>query len=170
MASRTGPPPKPTALRLIEGGGRMRGRFAARAKREPKPTLGLRDPPKSFTAEHLAIWNRLIEDTPDGLLTRVDQDLFTNYCVSLAIRDHAIEKLVATGGQILVKAMNGDANRFIVNPYVKEFRRICETIRVMQQELGYTPASRTRIAVAAGNEDDPLDRFLNPPPRKGPAK
>lgn len=164
MASRTGPPPKPTALRLIEGGGKMRGRFAARAKHEPKPPLGLREPPETLTDDQRAIWKRLEADTPDGLLTKVDHDLFTNYVVALSIRDTTIKKLRDTGGEILVRARNGDVGRFIVNPYIKEFRRISDSIRVMQQELGYTPASRTRIAVRAGDDDeDPLRRFLEPP-------
>ena len=160
-----GPPPKPTALRIVEGGGKMRGRFAARAKREPKPTTGLPDPPAAFNAEQLAIWRRLEADSPDGLLTRVDHDLFENYCVALAVRDHALEKFNATGGQILVKSMDGHSG-FIVNPYLKEFRRICEIIKPLQQELGFTPASRTRIAVQRPEgEEDPLSRFINPVPK-----
>ena len=167
MAARSGPPPKPTALRLIEGGGRL-GRYAARIKREPRPTPGLRAPPKSFSAEQLAIWNRLLADTPYGLLTRVDHDLVVNYCTALAIRDHTLEKLNATGGQVLVKALDGHSH-YIVNPYVKEFRRICDTIRCMQQELGFTPASRTRVAVQSDDDEkDPLARFLGD--KKAPGK
>lgn len=173
MAARGGPPPKPTALRVVEGGGKMRGRFLERARREPLPPLGLHEPPKSFTARQLAIWKRLKEDAPEGLLTKVDQTLFTSYCVAVDVLDLAVERFNQSGGEIIAESKTDSEHRYIVNPHLKEFHRICELIRPMQQELGFTPASRTRIALRKPDGDeDPLQRFLgarkSPTPKRPP--
>ena len=152
--------PKPTPLRLVEQGGKMRGRYVARAKREPKGKLGLPPPPVHLNAEQKAIWARLVADSPDGLLERADADLFEGYVVLLQMRNQACRALnTTTNNQILMRST--EHNRaHIVNPYLKEYRRLTELLRPIQNDLGYSPVARTRIAVTPPDETDPLDRFL----------
>ena|SRR6185369_9192083 len=152
-------PPTPTALRLVQQGGKLRSRHSSKAKREPVPVVGLTDPPTHLNAEQLAIWQRLSADSPDGLLTKVDADLFEGYCVMLQARNQAARHFNATGAAVLIKS-DASHGAYVVNPYLKEYRRLTELLRTLQGELGYSPASRTRIAITPQGSTDPLDRFL----------
>jgi P27 family predicted phage terminase small subunit len=155
-----GSPIKPTALRLIESGGKMRGRFVDRAKREPKGIPGLPPPPPHMNAEQRAIWERLVADSPDGLLERADADVFEGYVVLLQMRNQAVRALnETTNNQILMRSTERN-KAHIVNPFLKEYRRLTELMRQLQNDLGYSPAARTRIAINRPGEADPLDRFL----------
>src|SRR5262245_38514573 len=134
-----GRPAKPTALRLVENGGKMRGRYVARAKREPKGTPGLPPPPAHLNAEQRAIWERLSADSPDGLLERADADVFEGYCVLLQMRNQAARALnTTTNNQILMRSTERHGAH-IVNPYLKEYRRLTELMRHLQSDLGYSP-------------------------------
>jgi P27 family predicted phage terminase small subunit len=156
-----GRPAKPTALRLVENGGKMRGRYVERAKREPKGRPGLPPPPAHLNAEQRAIWERLLADSADGLLEHADADLFEGYCVLLAMRNQAARDInTKTNAQILMRSTERHGAH-IVNPYLKEYRRLTELLRTLQNDLGYSPVARTRIAVKAATEGaDPLERFL----------
>jgi len=154
-------PAKPTALRLVEQGGKMRGRYVARARREPKGRPGLPPPPAHLNAEQRAIWERLAADSADGLLEHADADLFEGYVVLLQMRNQAARAInTTTNNQILMRSAERN-HAHIVNPYLKEYRRLTELLRMLQADLGYSPVARTRIAVRAkGEEDDPLDRYM----------
>src|SRR5262245_2896317 len=128
-----GRPPTPTALRLVQQGGKLRARHANKAKREPVPELGVGDPPGHLTDEQVSIWCRLRDDSPVGLLTKCDRDLFEGYCVILAARNVAARKANA-GGSGSVRALS---------TYV----RLTDQLRHLQAQLGYSPAARTRVAV-----------------------
>lgn len=157
MGGRT---PKPTALRLVAQGGKLRARHAKKARTEPVAELGLGDPPADFTPEQLDLWQRIARDAPPGLLTRVDADLIASYVMILAARNEASRMFNRTNGSILVRGQGG-GSAWITNPLLKELRRLTLELLQMQSQLGYSPASRTRIAVQLENPtQDPLDRFF----------
>jgi len=148
----------PTALRLVKTGGKPRGRYVERAKREPVPPPGLPGCPDHFTAGQRAIWERLVADSPDGLLTRVDAGLFEAYVVLLDARNEATRKFNEGGCQVLTRGAGG---MMVTNPYLREIKRLCESLRPITNELGYSPASRTRISVPVkGQTGDLMERFL----------
>jgi P27 family predicted phage terminase small subunit len=152
--------PKPTALRLIESGGKMRGRFKERAKREPKGIPGLPPPPSHLNAAQKAIWKRLAEDSPVGLLEHADADVFEGYVVLLHMRNQATVALNETTNNQIMTPSSEEHRADIVNPYLKEYRRLTLLMRQLQNDLGYSPAARTRIAINRPEEVDPLDKFL----------
>jgi len=102
-------PPTPTALRLVQQGGKLRARHANRAATEPHPELGLCEPPEHLNSEQRAIWVRLTGDSPAGLLTKVDGDVFEGYCVLVQARNQAVRKFNESGAEVLSSATPGRA-------------------------------------------------------------
>jgi len=154
--------PKPGVLHLVDGSARHLGAEArARLGRTPQTCAPMGGPPARFTDEQRAIWNRLIEEAPDGLLTAIDFDLLVNYVIAVAARDKALALFNETGCQVLVRG--GDGKSTVTNPLMRELRRLTEGMRMMQGELGFTPAARSRVATLPEGEDDELKRFLTPP-------
>jgi P27 family predicted phage terminase small subunit len=153
--------PKPLALHVIDGSLKKMGKpLRARHENSPQPVLGLRPPPESFSADHLAVWQRLMEDCAYGLLVRSDYDTFVTYVNLVVARDKALKLYIETGCQVLVKS-NDSNNRMLSNPLMRELRRLNEQMRPLQVEMGLTPMSRSRIQVAKKpEEEDELGRFL----------
>ena len=87
------PTPKPAPLRIVEQGGRPRGRHAERIKRTPQPLAGLGPMPEYLNAEQREIWERLVQDAPPGLFARTDRDLVAGYAVLLDARNRCIRML-----------------------------------------------------------------------------
>jgi P27 family predicted phage terminase small subunit len=154
--------PKPTALRIVESGGKMRTRYKDKARTEPVAKPGLPAAPEDFTAEQLSIWQRIEASAPPGLLTEVDGDLIVSYVVSLAARNECVRLFNKTKGAILVHGRDRGAPAWVTNPLLRELRRLNTDLLQMQCQLGYSPASRTRIAVQLKGDDlkDPLSRFF----------
>jgi P27 family predicted phage terminase small subunit len=144
----------------VQQGGKLRTRHADRAKTEPRGLVGLREAPAHLNDEQREIWARLAECSPIGLLERTDSDIFEGYCVLLQARNQAARAFNKTDAAILIKS-TPSRGAFISNPYLKEYRRLTELLRLLQGELGYTPAARTRIAVTPREDDDPLAPFLS---------
>jgi len=123
----------------------------------PRSPVG--DAPASFNDDQRAIWTRLVEDAPPGLLTGVDRDLLVNYVVTVAARDKALVLFNETGCQVLVRAAEGHTGT-VTNPLMRELRRLAESMRMLQGELGFTPSARARVTVVPPGAADELERFL----------
>jgi P27 family predicted phage terminase small subunit len=152
--------PTPTALRLIQQGGKLGTRHAERAKLEPHPDAIDPDaPPVAFTPEQRKVWDRVIASAPAGLLSRMDADLLVNVVILTAMRDQWLAELNAQGGALMVKA--SDRKAMIVNQHAKAIRQVTAQMRPLLAELGFTPSARSRVTVLPQQvEEDPLDRFL----------
>jgi P27 family predicted phage terminase small subunit len=149
------------ALHLVERGGKLRGRDAARAKTEPAPELGIGDPPEVLTAEQRAVWSRLAEDSAPGLLARCDRDAFENLVVVIAARDALVAKFNQSGGHVLAEGRDPRGHQ-VTSVTWRELRRLIEMQRVLSSDFGYSPVSRTRVCIPrAPDDDDPLGRFLS---------
>lgn len=155
-----GPLPKPTVLRLVESGGRMRGRFKTRAAQEPRPQSPIGDPPRHLSADELEVWFRLLEAAPEGLLTGLDRDLFEGFVVMAAARAQLWREYHDEGSVILIKAAD-DEKRWILASSLKHYKALTESLRVLSHELGFSPAARTRVAIIPPDKPaDPLAEFL----------
>jgi P27 family predicted phage terminase small subunit len=143
----------------VQGGGTLRRRDVERAKRAPRPGLGVGEPPELLTDEQREIWKRVVANAAPGLLAACDRDVVVSYCVAISMRDAAARGFVESGGAVLVSGR--DKRDEISNPHVREFRRSAMLVRVLATELGFSPASRSRVSVVPPPDgDDPLDRFL----------
>jgi P27 family predicted phage terminase small subunit len=151
---------RPAALRLVAQGASC-ARHSKKARTEPVAKLGLGDPPATLTPEQVVLWQRIERDAPAGLLTRVDADLIASYVMLLDARNATARLFNQTNGAILVRGTGGSSPAWVENPLLKELRRLTTELLMMQTQLGYSPASRTRIAVQVeGHAADPLDRFF----------
>jgi P27 family predicted phage terminase small subunit len=159
----TGRKPKPLALHLVDGSIKKQRRERKTALlNTPQPVLGVAAPPETFSDEHRAVWARLVADSPDGLLTRCDYDVFVNYVLLIVARDKAMRQYIETGCVVLIRSTDGN-NRMQPNPLMRELRRVLEQLRPLQAELGFTPMSRSRVQLAKGEGDaDELSGFLGP--------
>lgn len=129
--SNSGPPPKPTALRVLSGSRKGKGKVG-----EPMPEKASVDPPKWLGREGKVIWREYAPKLLEmGLLTELDVEMFAQACALAAAArtllvgstDHL--KAVAAMGQIL--------GRF-----------------------GFTPSERTKLAVVPKTKDK-FEDFLS---------
>lgn len=155
----SGPPPKPTALKLIEGNP---GRRAIN-KNEPKPPVARPAPPAFMGEAARAEWRRLVDRLADvGLMTDLDVAALAAYCQAYARWVQAEEALARfaeadprTHG-IIVKTSNGNA---IQSPLVGAANTAMQLMHRLAVEFGMTPAARSRLDVDVGS--------AAPPPEKG---
>lgn len=132
-----GPPPKPTALKLLAGNPGHR----KLNDKEPKPAIGA-PPPAWIKAEPalLAEWNRHAGRlTRLGLLTEVDDDALATLCVlSLKFRELVADEAGPTPLSFLSKEL-----------------------RALWSRFGMTPADRARVKVEKPPPETKLSRFTN---------
>lgn len=147
-----GPPKKPTALKLVAGNPGKR----ALNKKEPKPRGNLYDPPAWLTEAQRTGWQYAIETAPYGLLKRVDRSTLVAWVVAEDLHRQATEKL--NGGAMLIKTPNGMP---VQSPYLSILNKQAMIMLKAASEMGFTPASRSRVEVTDGEqEEDPADRFF----------
>jgi P27 family predicted phage terminase small subunit len=152
----TGPPPKPTALKLIAGNP---GKHAL-PKNEPKPKIEAPSMPKHLTAEARAEWERLAPILVRlHLLSKLDRAAFSAYCQAWARHVEAEEQIAKASA--LAFTHNGYP---IVNPWATISKQAVEQMAKFLGEFGLTPASRSRVFAggpvippATDGEDTPED-------------
>jgi P27 family predicted phage terminase small subunit len=149
-----GPPPKPTALKQLQGnpGKRRLNRH------EPKPT-GIPTCPKHLDREAKREWKRISAELITlGLLTNVDRAALASYCTAYS-RWVAAELAIQKFGVVIKSPKSGFP---IQNPYVGVANTAVDQMRKFATEFGLTPASRTRLQV---NPDaaptDTFDSFMS---------
>jgi len=148
---------KSAALKKLEGDRRKVGRakLDEQIEREPK---GRGKPvfPDHLTDAEKREFQRVIMTAPAALLTGADQRLIENYCVASVAAEDARVKLAATGK--MVQSKNGP----VVNPFWRVWRQASNDARLMGQELGLSPAARSRLAVEPEKSTDPMELLLGP--------
>lgn len=144
---RRGPKPKPTALRLLDG-----GRTETRTN-EPVFTTPaeMPEPPYYLNAEAAEEWRRVIADLySTGVYTNVDQTMLAAYCMAFSrwVRaEQDLEKMAAmdpTTHGMMMKTSNGNA---IQNPLVGVASTARRDMQRLAAEFGLTPSSRTQLSV-----------------------
>lgn len=143
--------PKPTALRLIEGNA---GKRPINDK-EPKPSGNLYDPPDWFGEDQKAGWKYAIEVAPFGLLKRVDRSALVTWVVAEDLHRKAAEKLSAPDAALLIKTPGGMP---VQSPYIGILNKQAQIMLKAAAEMGFTPASRSRVKVDDAPEDE--DEFF----------
>lgn len=154
-----GRPPKPTALKVLEGD-RGKGRRPININ-EPKPPSGGIKRPTWLLPEAKKEWNRLAPALEAmGVLTMVDLQAFAGYCQAYA-RWKEAEEFITQRGSIF-KTPSG---------YLQQVPQVSiaqQNLKIMQSfcsEFGLTPATRARITAAGGmrgeaGAQDPMAQWL----------
>jgi P27 family predicted phage terminase small subunit len=98
-----------------------------------------------------------------GVLTRIDEDALAAYCQAYARWRRAEEFIQRNGDVFTTKGDDGKIKYVQQWPQVSIARHVQMTMLRLQQEFGLTPASRSRIGVMAGAEQDEFEEFLRKP-------
>jgi P27 family predicted phage terminase small subunit len=144
--------PKPTHLKLVTASLRARSLNPA----EPKPQGELFAPPSWLSDEQRATWRYAIAHAPAGLLKKLDAGLLTLWvCAAVEHRTAAEEQMkldqVRGAKPLLVRSHRGPLRP---SPYLRIGARAAQAMARIASELGFTPASRCRLAVPPRGGDD----------------
>jgi P27 family predicted phage terminase small subunit len=142
--------PKPTHLKLVAGNPGKRPLNEA----EPKPKGNLNDPPGWFSDEQRAIWLYAIEHAPPGLLKRLDASVLVVWVVAAEIHQRAA--LLCRDELTTVTPEKGVV---IQSPHLSIVNRQATIMMRAAAELGFTPASRSRVRVGEDAPDDDGNPF-----------
>lgn len=143
-----GRPPKPTALKLIEGN---RGKRAT-TKQEPDPDY-LQDitAPDWLPQRAKVVWNEIAPKLQRAkLLTEVDIDALAMGCVAIAQFRYSVER---TGDSLVkTKTVLDEEGKVVeagehINPWALMQSMTYKQAMGVFQRFGMSPADRTRIAV-----------------------
>jgi len=153
----SGPPPKPTALKKLQGNPGKR----ALNKNEPQPTKKAPTTPKHFNKQQKYWYKRLCEEFGDmGVLTVVDGkalELLVDTYVEW--REHC--DIIKTEGYIYYKT-SGTGDRIPqTHPSAIAKSDAAKRLKALLAEFGATPASRSKVEVEKAQEVDPVMELLN---------
>jgi len=152
-----GRPPKPTALKLVQGNAGKR----AINKNEPKPKLAKPKCPGHLSPKAKTAFknvSKLLEDM--GVLTIADGMALEMLCDAYAewrdlrkeieVAGSSTYTTIGTSGDVVIKA----------RPQVAMASDAWKRIKSMTAEFGLTAASRTKLSVAEKEEIDPLAEYM----------
>lgn len=161
-------PPKPTALKVIEGN---RGKRAT-SKQEPDPTyLADLEPPEWLNASAAKVWREVAPGLSAAkLLTDVDVQALAMGCIAL----DQYRRSAAKANDNLVKTkvvLDNDGNPVEagehINPWAMVQSMAFKQAMAVLQQFGMSPAARTRIAVNpqgdlfGGEKENSAARFFS---------
>jgi len=119
------------------------------------------EPPVELTGDVFArsVWERLVPDLAAGGLARsVDWPALVRYCLKFSrwiylgtVMDEIRAANVTSRGSSYVKYdAEGNVDKVIEFPWVKEWRELDRELRLDEARLGIAPGSRSRIMVPEG--------------------
>jgi P27 family predicted phage terminase small subunit len=164
--ARRGPPPQPTALKLLKGNPGKR-RIDGR---EPRPPLTTPSCPRWLSAEAKRAWRETVPVLRAmRILARIDRDALAAYCQAYA-RWKAAEQFLDQHGDVYpIRDESGKIKYMQAFPQVFIARSQLQVLRSYQQEFGMTPSARTRVHEIASYARDPeIERFFGPQPAPRP--
>ena len=149
----TGPTPKPTALKVLQGNPGKR----ALPKGEPKPDSGrLPSAPRWLSDEAKREWKRIAPRLHAvGLLTEVDGLALAMLCEAFA-QYMAAKTVVDSEGMLLVSEKGNSYQ----HPAAGLMTQARGELLKWAREFGMTPSARTRIVVDTGSEEPSLADLL----------
>ena len=163
--AKSGPPPKPTRLKILNGNPGKR----KINKREPIPAPGIPTCPTWLSAEAKVEWRRIVPRLSElQLLTRMDRAAFAAYCQAWAELREATRILEAEGRVLDEKVWGrpdkeGDredlGTKKKLHPAVKMQRDAFTRVKQFLSEFGLTPASRSRFEAPQQEDVDEFQEF-----------
>jgi len=156
--ARMGRPPKPTALKLLEGNPGKR----PLPESEPKPVPTAPKRPAWLTGEGKKMWERLAPQLEAlGLLTQIDGEAFAAVCQCWKTFVECQRHLKKHGLTYVYINTLGAENE-IERPQVKIGQKALDQFKSFCSEFGLTPSSRTRITIETpSGEIDPMEGLIS---------
>jgi P27 family predicted phage terminase small subunit len=136
-----GPRPKPTHLKIIAGNPGRR----PLPQDEPEPDGDLFEAPEHLSSRQKQIWAKCIHDAPAGLLKKLDTNVLERFVAAKAIWEDANTRVAEMGTIVNNPAAKG---QFMRNPFLNVMSDAAKLMRQASDELGFSPAARTRVKVS----------------------
>lgn len=121
--------------------------------REPKPEGELVEPPEYMSEGAKAAWCYALECAPPHLLKRLDMSVLEVWACAADLYRKAQAGISKTG--LLVKAPNTGVP--MQSPYLAIANKLAQIMTKAATEMGFTPASRSRVTLPMEAADDDLD-------------
>ena len=121
--------------------------------REPKPQGDLVDPPDYMPEGAKAAWRYALECAPPHLLKRLDMSVLEIWACAADLYRKAQAGIAKTG--LLVKAPNTGVP--MQSPYLAIANKQAQIMTKAAIEMGFTPASRSRISIPNERPGEELD-------------
>ncbi len=159
--AKTGPKPKPTKLKILEGARKSRVN-----KNEPRPASIAPTCPDWLLDGAKKEWKRLSPQLEAlGILTDIDRAAFAGYCQSYA-KWKAAEQFLKKHGTTY-KIPKRDKDGKVISIYMAPFPEVAiarsslEQVRQFAAEFGLTPSSRGRMQLPGDLKDeDPMEKWF----------
>ena len=120
--------------------------------REPKPTGALCTPPEYMSDSAKEAWNYAVGNSPPGLLSALDGAVLERWSNCSGLYREALSKINRSGvSGMIIKTPSGILRR---SPLMDVIRDLALEMKGYEAEMGFTPASRSRISMPA---DAPRD-------------
>jgi P27 family predicted phage terminase small subunit len=148
---RRGPVAQPASLKLLRGNpGRRKI-----SKSEPVVPLGTPEAPAFLSPTERQEWDRIVPLLmAAGLLTELDRAVVSLYCVAYA-RWLDAEAHLRQFGTVVRKVRGGQGP----SPYLRVANTAYAQMRALANELGLSPASRSRLRVEKPEPLSEVERF-----------
>ena len=122
---------------------------------EPRPEPSIPECPPELGPAAKREWERLVGDLAKlNLLTSLDRAALAAYCGAYALWADATEQIQKYGA--MIKSPTGYP---VQSPYISIANRQAEIMMRIASEFGFTPASRSRIAIPREVEPTLFDDF-----------
>ena len=151
---RRGRKPIPTEIKILEGNPGKRPLNT----HEPKPLKKAPPCPKWLEAEAKKEWRRLAKALEAmGVLTEADMAAFAGYCQSYARWKEAEGRITDRG--LVIRTPSGYPQQV---PYISIAQQYLKLMQQFAEQLGLTPAARSRIIANNGENAaaDDMDELL----------
>lgn len=117
-------------------------------EREPQPVGNVAEPPAHFDEEQAEVWRTVVENSPTGMLKRIDSGVLEVWCAAHVMHRRALIKL-QEAGSLMVTTPNG---LLVQSPYVPIVNRQALIMMRAAAELGFSPTARPKIGLSGGGE------------------
>lgn len=144
-------PRKPTAVKRLQG--TLQKCRTNPDEPIPNTPIDRFEPPIFFTETQRDLWIFAISQMPSGMLSGLDFGIFSRWCI---MYDQFVEltKSVNENGAVMYDEMGVP----FANPLVNTLNKLAVSLRGIETELGFTPASRSKVSLAS--KEEPKNRFM----------
>jgi len=139
--------PLPVAVKKIKG---TLQKCRTNAK-EPRPQGGLGEPPEYMSEIAKEAWTYAVQNAPPGLLSSLDATVLERWANCAGLYREALAKINRSGvSGMIIKTPSGILRR---SPLMDVIRDLAQEMKGYETEMGFTPASRSRVQVPQDSVD-----------------
>lgn len=119
---------------------------------EPRPPRLLGEPPDYMSDVAKEAWRYAIENAPLGLLSSLDAAVLERWANCAGLYREALAKINRAGvAGMIIKTPSGILRR---SPLMDVIRDLALEMKGYESEMGFTPASRSRVTLSAEAADE----------------